>query len=243
MNPSISPPIPSHNEYPDWIRNADEFHKMPKERLQAPTQGVEVSPGKYQLLKDQIPEFIEDDLSTIKQNGRVLISKEVGELRVVAIPPNVQTSIDLDEQTSEIIVRPQYKSGSESIEHSELVHSDQARKYYRKKKTYHRVDWAQVQKVKKALKDTGLEEQADGSYRASSLSYDEIVNIFSKLGILSESEVFARFRQRLLGFTKIESLNLPDDLQTGVVVQDTQHYGYEWLAFPQTIWTSGSLGR
>jgi non-specific serine/threonine protein kinase len=237
----IQPPKRSPGEHPSWLRVSDHFFKLPKERLQEPTQGTEVSPGTRRLVKDEVPTFLEKDLPDIKKSGRVLIDKGVSELRVVATPPQVQTSIDLDNKTSQIIVRPQYRSGDESLDHVELLRADQSRQYYRKQKTYHRVDWSQVHRVKTALKDIGLEEQPDGSYRAPSLSYDEIINIFSKLGILSESEVFARFRQRLLDFSKIESLDLPEDLRQSVSVRDYQHHGYEWLAFLKQYGLPGIL--
>jgi hypothetical protein len=154
----VQPPKLSSGEHPSWLRVSDHFFKLPKERLQEPTQGTEILPGKRRLVKDEVPEFLEKDLPGIKKSGRVLIDKGVSELRVVATPPQVQTLIDLDNKTSQIIVCPQYKSGDESLDHVELLRADQSRQYYRKKKTYHRVDWSQVHRVKKALKDIGLEE-------------------------------------------------------------------------------------
>ena len=214
---------------------------MPKERMQRPKQGNEVSPGKRRLTRDEVPDFLEKDLPVIKSSSRVLIEKGASELRVVATAPEVQTSIDLDEKSSQVVVRPQYKSGGDTLDHVELRQSDQARRYFRKNKTYHRVDWSQVKRVSTALKETELEEQPDGSYRAPSLHYDEIINVFSKLGILSDTEVFTKFRQRLLDFSKIECLDLPDDLQPGVSVRDYQHHGSEWLAFLKKYGLPGIL--
>jgi len=237
----IQPPKLPSDACPSWLRVSSHFFKLPEERMKEPSQGREVSPGKRRLVRDEVPEFLEKDLPTIRKSSRVLIEKEASELRVVAILPEVQTSIDLDENKSQIIVRPQYKSGGETLDHAEMLHTDQGRRYFRKKKTYHKVDWSQVNRVSTALEEIGLEKQPDGSYRAPSLSYDEIINVFSKLGILTESEVFSRFRQRLLDFSKIDSLDLPDDLRQGISVRDYQHHGYEWLAFLKQYGLPGIL--
>lgn len=234
-------PTPTLEEHPSWILVSDQFFKMPKERVQSPTQGTEVSPGTHRLVMDEIPEFLEKDLSTIKTSSRVFIDKEAGELRVVATTPKIHTSIDFDEGASQVVARPQYKYESESLDHAELQRADGPRTYYRKRKTYYRVDWTQVHRVETALKDIGLEEHPDGSYRGPSVSYDEIITIFSKLGILSESVVFARFKQRLLDYSTIDSLELPDNLRQGLSVRDYQHHGYEWLAFLKQYGLPGIL--
>lgn len=234
-------PTSGREEHPSWIRVSDQFFKLPKEWAQLPTQGTEVSSGTYRLAMDEIPEFLEKELSAIKKSSRVLIGKEAGELRVVATIPKIHTSIDFDEGTSKVVARPQYKYESESLDHVELQRADESRKYYRKQNAYYRVDWTQVHRVKTALKDSGFEEQPDGSYRGPSFSYDEIIDIFSKLGILSESAAFARFRQRLLDFSSTGSLELPDDLRPGISVRDYQHHGYEWLAFLKRYGLPGIL--
>jgi SNF2 family DNA or RNA helicase len=237
----IQPPKLSSEECPSWLRVSNKFFKMPSNRMIETERGVEVSRGKRRLYKDDVPDFLEKDLPRIKKTGRVLVNKEASQLRVVPTPPQIETSIDLDEKRSQVIVRPQYKSGGETLEHTELIQTDNTRRFFRKHKTYHRIDWSQIKNVSTALKDIGLEEQPDGSYRAPSLNYDEIINVFSKLGILSESEVFARFRQRLLDFSQIDALDLPDDLRQTISVRDYQQHGFEWLAFLKKYGLPGIL--
>jgi SNF2 family DNA or RNA helicase len=237
----IQPPKLSSEECPNWLRVSNKFFKMPKERSKEPMRGVELSRGKRRLSGDDIPDFLETDLPVIKKSSRVLIDKQASELRVVPTAPRIETSIDLDEKQSQVIVRPQYKSGGDTLEHAELLQSERTRRYFRKNKTYHRIDWSQIKNVSDALKDIGLEEQPDGSYRAPSLHYDEIINVFSKLGILSESEVFTRFHQRLLDFSHIDALDLPEDLRQEISVRDYQHHGFEWLAFLKKYGLPGIL--
>jgi hypothetical protein len=116
----VQPSPPAHEEHPSWLRVVDQFFKMPSKRLPNLTRGTEMAPGKRRLVKDELPEFIENDLPPLKKSGRVFLDKEVSELRVVPSPPHVQTSVDLDESKSEIIIHPRYKSGDESINHAEL---------------------------------------------------------------------------------------------------------------------------
>ncbi|UVT17314.1 MAG: hypothetical protein H8K04_07170 [Nitrospira sp.] len=234
-------PAPAREEHPCWVRVSDQFFKLPKELAQLPTQGTEVAPGTRRLVMDEVPEFLEKELPTLKKSSRVLINKEAGELRVVATTPKTHTLIDFDEGASKVVARPQYKYGNESLDHAELQGADESRKYYKKQKTYYRVDWTQVHRVKTALKDSRFEEQPDGSYRGPSYSYDEIIEIFSKFGILSESAAFARFKQRLFDFSTIDSLALPEDLRPGISVRDYQHHGYEWLAFLKRYGLPGIL--
>ncbi len=54
------------------------------------------------------------------------------------------------------------------------------------------------------VRDSGLKETPDGTYRAPTLNLDEVVNTFSKLGLLSETEVLGRFKERLFNFTGIQ---------------------------------------
>ncbi|MBX3301770.1 MAG: DEAD/DEAH box helicase [Nitrospira sp.] len=236
-------PLPTFalEEHPSWIGVANQFYKMPQERPYAPSQGTEVSPGTRRLVLDEVPEFLQKELSTIKASSRVLIDKEAGELRVVATTPKIHTSIDFDEGISKVVARPQYKYESESLDHADLQRADESRKYYRKWKIYYRVDWTQIHRVETALKDIGLEEQPDGSYCGPSFSYDEIIDSFSKLGILSESAAFTRFKQRLLDCSTIDSLELPENLRQGLSVRHYQHHGYEWLAFLKRYGLPGIL--
>jgi SNF2 family DNA or RNA helicase len=234
-------PTSALEEHPSWVRVTDQFYKMPRERPHAPSQGTEVSPGTRRLVMDEVPEFLEKDLSAIRKSSRVLDDNAVGELRVVTTTPHIHTSIDLDEGTSQLIVRPRYKSESEFLDHAELHKTDRSRRYYRSRNTYHTVDWAQVRRVTAALEDGGLEEHPDGSYRAPILTYDETITVFSRLGRLSESVAFTRFRQRLLDVSTIDPLALPEDLRQGISVRDYQHHGYEWLAFLKRYGLPGIL--
>jgi len=237
----IPAPDTGPQEQPDWLRVSSDYFKAPREQLRRPQRGRKIAPGKCQLTKDEVPEFLESELPSVRKSSRVLTGPSVSELRVVRTTPDFVAKIDLDEASNQVIIHPQYKSGSALLGHTTLNKYDRSRTYLRKDKTFHRVDWSQVENVSRALKQTGLKEQPDGSYRAPSLNFDEIINVFSRLGVLSETEIFQKFRERLLGFKEIEQLDLPQWVREGVQVRNYQHHGYEWLAFLKQYGLPGIL--
>jgi len=238
---TIQPPETVPEEWPDWLRVSDQFFKTPQKTIRQRERGRRVAPGVRRLTNDEVPEFLAEDLQTIRKDSRILSEPGVSELRVVTATPSIATQIDLDESTSQVVVQPKYVSGPSSIDHITVKKYDRNRVYLRRDKTYHKVDWAQIDRITRALHDVGLKEQLDGSYRAPALHYDEIINIFSRLGILSETEIFKRFRERLFGFTNIETLELPSNVRAGVAVRKYQHHGYEWLAFLKKYGLPGIL--
>jgi SNF2 family DNA or RNA helicase len=89
--------------------------------------------------------------------------------------------------------------------------------------------------------DAGLEQEVDGSFTGPSLHYDEIINMFSKLGIISQTEIFERFLSRLLNYSNIESVSLPSTLRPEIQVREYQLAGYHWLVFIKNYGLPGIL--
>ena len=204
-------------------------------------RGEPTASGQYTLKEDQIPEFIEKELPDVRKTNRVFTDQKASEIRVVPTPPELTTNIDLDEGKRQIVVRPEYRSGSLVLTHPEIKKSGRSRSYVKKGNSFHKLNWTQVDGVEKALKDSGLKEEADGTYRAPTLNLDEIINTFSRLGLLSETEVLARFKTRLFSFAGIENLSAPKSLLPDVNVRAYQHHGFEWLAFLKRYGLPGIL--
>jgi len=234
------PELPS-GEIPDWIRIRSEYFHPPDKIPKTPSRGQKVQAGSHRLTGDEIPEFIDKDLRGIHQTSRVFTKPEVSAVRVVTAAPEVQTEIDLDENTSRIRVKARYKSGNTVLDHADVSKTDRKRQYHRRGTTYHRLDWELYDKVRKAAADAGLEEENDGSFSGFSLHYEEIINIFSKLGILLQSEVFERFLARLFSYSSIESVALPSTLRSEIQVREYQLAGYYWLAFIKKYGLPGIL--
>jgi SNF2 domain-containing protein len=227
---SIRPPDVS-GSMPEWLRIGHEYFRTPQRTLRSPKGGERTGPREYALRGDAIPDFLEQGLSEVKQSGRVLASPEAAALRVVTAAPELRTRIDLDERTGHVSVQPEYQSGPTRLPHAAVRKRQGTARYVRVGSTFHKMDWPLVDRVTHALEEVGLADRGDGAYIASGLHLEEIINIFSKLGVLSETEVFARFRERLLNFSRIEPLDLPTMVKRGVEVRDYQRAGYEWLAF------------
>jgi len=225
----------------DWVREANDFFRLPARRPATPRQGKAAGPGAYRLEGDSVPEYLADELGAVSQSSKVLVSPEVAAVRVVTAAPELRTTVDLDESRGEVVVRPRYHSGPADLEHTDLAGLDRRRGYLRKGSSFHRVDRELVDKVDRALKEAGVREARDGTFVAPSLHFDEIINTFSRLGILAETDVFRRFRERLLDFSRIETSPLPSALRENVNVRDYQRNGYDWLAFLKNYGLPGIL--
>lgn len=225
----------------DWLRDANEFFRLPARRPAAPRRAKRAGPGAYRMEGDGVPEFLTDELPTVARASKVLVSPEVAAVRVVRAAPELRTTIDLDESRGEVVVRPRYRSGPADLEHTDITGLDRERGYLRKGSSFHRVDRELADKVDRALKEAGVREARNGTFVAPSLNYDEIINTFSRLGILAEGDVFRRFRERLLDFSKIESSPLPTALREHVSLREYQRSGYDWLAFLKNYGLPGIL--
>ncbi len=235
-----APPVQPGN-LPDWLRVGREYYRAPTHAPSRPEHGTQIAPGRFRLNGDEIPEFLAEELPKIKNTSRVFAKPSVVELRVVTASPQVATEIGLDDASSQLVVRPRYRSGSSCFDHKTFRDSDRRRNYFRSGNSFHRVDWSQVDRVQKAARQAGLNERPDGSFTAPPLSIDEIINIFSQLGILTQTSVLERFRQRLQDFSKIEPVPPPSGLRQDVAPRDYQTAGYSWLTFLKNYGLPGIL--
>ncbi len=208
----LQPELPA-GDPPNWIRVQNEYFRSPKRLAQPPKAGRKLSKGKFKLDDDAIADFLAQDLPELRHNSKVQITPKAAELRVVTAEPNVRTSIDLEEE-GKLVVRPSYRSGNADIPHAELRRGNRDRKYYRRGNTFHRADWNAVRNVEKAVQSAHLAERSDGSFVGAALNFQEIINTFSRLGILHQTEVVRRYLERLANFSGIERVALPAALKS-----------------------------
>ncbi len=237
----IEPPLIESGNWPEWIRVGREYYPAPSRPPSRPKRGTPIGRGRFRLRGDQVPEFLAEELPETKKTSRVFAKPAVADLRVVTASPQVITEIGLDDATNQVVVRPRYRSGSADFDHKTFRDSDRRRKYFRSGNTFHRVDWEQVDRVQKAAKQAGFTERPDGSFTAPPLSIEEIINIFSQLGILTQTKVLERFRQRLQDFSKIELIPPPSGLREDKKARDYQSAGYSWLTFLKDYGLPGIL--
>ena len=233
-------PQPESDGWPEWIRTGTDYFRtpgpLPKSRGAAATRS-----GRSTLRGDQIAQFLAEELPSIKKSGRVIDGHGADNLKVVTASPQLQTTLQMDPNTNGIVIDPKYRSGSATISHRALRNYDRARNYFRAGGTFHKIDWKLVDQVQRATKELGLTERTDGSFTAPALSLDEIINYFSKLGILSQTDLLERFRMRLLDFSRIERTPLPGDLRKEISIRTYQQAGYDWLNFTKNYGLPGIL--
>lgn len=173
----ITPPELGERGWPEWIRVGTEYFRGPSAKRHPPRRGHKSADGLIRLDGDDVPSFLADDLPEISKNSHVFTDGKSAALRVVTAAPQINTSIDLDQTQSQVVVRPRYRSGSIDIDHQKLRQWDRKRSYYRDGASFHRIDWAEVKRVEDALAEADLVEQPDGSYTSPALDLDEIINI------------------------------------------------------------------
>ncbi|GEM_PF-1632277 len=237
----IEPPLIESGNWPEWIRVGPEYYRAPLRPPSPPKRGTPIGRGRFRLEGDQVPEFLAEELPETKKTSRVFAKPAVAELRVVTASPQVITEIGLDDTTHQVVIRPRYHTGASDFDHKTFRDSDRRRRYFRSGNTFHRVDWEQVDRVQEAAKRGGFSERPDGSFAAPPLSLEEIINIFSQLGILTQTKVLERFRRRLQDFSDIELVPPPAGLRADVKLRDYQNAGYSWLTFLKDYGLPGIL--
>jgi superfamily II DNA or RNA helicase len=237
----IAAPSLDSSHLPEWIRVAREYYRAPTLAPSKPKRGLEVGRGRFRLQGDQIADFLTEDVSELKKTSRVLATPKVAELRIVTATPQVVTEIGFDEISKQLVVRPRYRSGQSEFDHKVFREWDRRRRYFRSGNTFHRVDWEQVDRVQKIARQAGLSERPDGSFTAPPLSIEEIINVFSQLGILTQTKVIERFRQRLQNFLTIEQVPPPAGLRENMRPREYQVAGYSWLTFLKDYGLPGIL--
>ena len=234
-------PEPERTDQADWLRHSAEYFPAPTPPRPRLTRGRPIEPATRQLQGDEVPDFVTEDLPSLREASHVLADPQAAAIRVVTAVPELRTAIDVESTTGVVRVMPTYRSGSADLPHAAVAQLPPQQRYLRREATFHRVDRELADRVQGAITQIGLRSEEDGSYCGTGLHIDEIINIFSRLGILSETEVFGRFREKLLGFTAIDRRPLPRSLRPTVSVREYQRSGYDWLAFLKDYGLPGVL--
>ncbi len=224
-----------------WVRNTDDFYPVPARRRRPVRRGASLDQDTARLQGDDVADFLTEDLPKLREESRIFADASAAALRVVTAAPELRTTIDLDTDQGTVHVRPEYRSGEVDLPYTVVRATPKNQRYVRRASVFHRVDHELTAAVERAISTAGLTAERDGSYSAPTLHLDEIVNIFSRLGILGETEVFRRFRERLLGFTAVDRQQLPSGLRPSISVREYQHGGYDWLIFLKQYGLPGIL--
>jgi hypothetical protein len=237
----LSVPETERGDHEVWLRNSAEYFPVPRSRRHHVRRGETVDRATRRLQGDEVADFLTEDLPALQRTTRVLADPRAASIRVVTAAPELRTAIDVEPQTGMVRVKPVYRSGSADLAHGSVIRLPPQQRYLRRDETFHRLDRELANRVQTAITKIGLRPDDDGSFCGTGLHVDEIINIFSKLGILSETEVFGRFRERLLGFTAIDRRPLPHSLRPTASIREYQQSGYDWLVFLKDYGLPGVL--
>ena len=103
-----------------------------------------------------------------------------------------------------------------------------------------RVDKERYEKVSAYAGNLHLERSGDG-YSFPATDRERVLEVFSSLGAIRQSEAYADFLAKLNDFERIEEVPLPLNLRPSVAVRSYQQHGLNWLAFLQRYSLNGIL--
>jgi superfamily II DNA or RNA helicase len=102
------------------------------------------------------------------------------------------------------------------------------------------VDEGRYSEVTQSAGKLDLKRSGDG-YSFSAASRERVLEIFSKLGSIRQSETYADFLAKLHDFERIEEVPLPANLRPSICLRTYQQHGLNWLAFLQRFMLNGIL--
>jgi superfamily II DNA or RNA helicase len=102
------------------------------------------------------------------------------------------------------------------------------------------VDGDRYSEVTQSARKLDLKRSGDG-YSFSAANRDRVLEIFSKLGGIRQSEAYADFLAKLHDFERIEEVPLPANVRSSISLRTYQQHGLNWLAFLQRFTLNGIL--
>lgn len=102
------------------------------------------------------------------------------------------------------------------------------------------VDEDRYSEVTQSATKLDLKRSGDG-YSFSAANRDRVLEIFSKLGSIRQSEAYADFVAKLHDFERIEEVPLPANVRSSISLRTYQQHGLNWLAFLQKFTLNGIL--
>ncbi len=136
---------------------------------------------------------------------------------------------------------PMYRHERFQVRHDEAIAALKSGKgWVRRDSAWVRADRERVAKVEAAASELGLRRSGSG-YAFNAAQRDRVIQLFSTLGSIRQTEAYAEFLLKLQDFSRIEEVPLPVNMKADVVLRAYQHHGLNWLAFMQRFGLNGIL--
>lgn len=234
-----------------WQRTDQTYFRVP-----SPEQQKDADEAHGRITgTDEIAEYLNALSSGGNERGRrprVRPGPRARDARTDPYPATkVSSSVDIEPDEAGLRVRISYDGEAATIPHVALGRLPRNQKWFRDGDGFQKIDWRAFNQIEKAVEALGGEE-SDGAYKFPSYLFEEIVSRFGTLGLVEETELFGRWRQRVLDFEKIDRLELPVSLRSEwrprigasgehLGIRPYQQKGYEWLCFLKKYGFGGIL--
>jgi SNF2 family DNA or RNA helicase len=136
---------------------------------------------------------------------------------------------------------PIYSHDRFRLTHSEVEHgASSGDDWVRRPGAWVHVDKERYSKVSQCANKLDLQRSGDG-YSFSAANRERVIEIFSTLGTIRQSEAYGDFLAKLHDFERIEEVPLPSNLRPSISLRTYQQHGLNWLAFLQRFSLNGIL--
>jgi superfamily II DNA or RNA helicase len=158
-------------------------------------------------------------------------------------PSSLEFRLNIVESDGKALLHldPVYSHDRFRLNHSEVENAvDSGDEWVRRPGAWVHVDADRYSKVSRSASQLALQRTGDG-YSFPAANRERVIEIFSKLGSIRQSETYADFLAKLHDFERIEEVPLPGNVKHGVSLRAYQQHGLNWLAFLQRFSLNGIL--
>lgn len=136
---------------------------------------------------------------------------------------------------------PVYSHARFTLNHSEVENAaSTGAEWVRRPHTWVHVDEDRFHRVSGQALALRLKRSGDG-FAFPAADRERVLEVFSTLGTIRQSEAYGEFLARLHDFERIETVPLPNALRSDVTLRPYQQHGFNWLAFLQKFSLNGIL--
>jgi len=158
-------------------------------------------------------------------------------------PSSVEFRLNIVESDGKALLHldPIYTHDRFRLNHSEVEQAvSTSRDWVRRPGAWVHIDGDRYAKVARSASQLQLQRSGDG-YSFPAANRERVIEIFSTLGSIRQSETYADFLTKLHDFERIEEVPLPGNLRRSISLRTYQQHGLNWLAFLQRFSLNGIL--
>ena len=163
--------------------------------------------------------------------------------RVLDSPSHLMFKLNLVESDgrSLLALDPVYHHDRFELSHAEIQELiREGQEWVRRRNAWIRIDEEKQRKVEEKLRDLNLPSGPQG-YEFTAAQREQVIEVFSVLGSMENSESYSKFVLKLSDFTQIEEYDLPAAIRPSVSLREYQKHGFNWLVFLNQFGLNGIL--